>query len=108
MSLLNNLSQTAKDNDVQLIVLYQSNVHIDAETGAAVTTNRESIQIFATYCERSGIEFVDMSERFSKEYNQNHILPHGFANTSVGQGHLNEHGHRMIADELFKIIGGKE
>ena len=106
LSLLNNLAQTAKAHDVQLIIFYQSNVYIDPETGLAVIKDAESIQRFASYCEKSGIQFVDMSERFATEYNQNRILPHGFANTSVGQGHLNKYGHRMVAEELSKIMGG--
>ena len=38
------------------------------------------------------------------EYNQNYILPHGFINSSIGNGHLNKYGHKMLAEELYKII----
>ena len=107
LTLLSKLSQTAKDHDVELIILYQPRVEIDADTGLAVEKNTETIQKFASYCEETDIVFVDMTQRFSANYNENHILPHGFTNTSVGQGHLNKYGHRMIAEELFKVVGGK-
>ena len=66
------------------------------------------VKKFATYCEQSGVYFVDMSKTFFVEYIENHILPYGFSNTSVGTGHLNKHGHRMIAEKLYEIIGSED
>ncbi|MBE6620190.1 MAG: hypothetical protein E7625_02345 [Ruminococcaceae bacterium] len=108
LKLLNKLSQTAADYGVQLIVLYHSNIQIDSKTGKALKDSSEFTNFFAAYCETTGITFVDMSERFKAEYDEKHILPHGFANTSIGTGHLNKHGHRMIAEELFEIIGSED
>ena len=106
LTILNNLSQTAKESNVELVILYHPTVTIDPESNTATNKDAEAARRFATYCEESGVAFVDMSERFFEEYNENHILPYGFINTSVGQGHLNKHGHQMIAEELFKFMGG--
>lgn len=108
LQLLNHLSQIANDHGVKLIIMHHSQLQINTETGKAVPTNVEASQTFAAYCEEANIAFLDMAERFIAEYNRDYILPHGFVNTSVGQGHLNKHGHRMIAEELSKIIGGEK
>jgi hypothetical protein len=47
---------------------------------------------------------MDMTGAFTEEYKRSHVLPHGFANTAVGAGHLNKNGHRIIAAELFRQI----
>ncbi len=47
-----------------------------------------------------------MGARFLREYEENHLLPYGFANSAVGKGHLNRYGHAMIADELYKLMEG--
>ena len=107
LTMLGQLSEIAEAHGTKLIIMYHPKVKIDTKTGLALSTDNEDAQNFAKYCRQSGIEFVDMSERFFAEYNTNHILPHGFTNTSVGQGHLNKYGHKMIAEELYKIIGGK-
>ena len=45
-----------------------------------------------------------MSERFLQAYEAEHILPHGFANTAMGQGHLNADGQRLVAEALYDAI----
>ncbi|MBR0279256.1 MAG: hypothetical protein IJQ75_04680, partial [Synergistaceae bacterium] len=52
----------------------------------------------------NGIYFLNMAGRFLEEYEKDYTLPYGFANTSVGKGHMNVHGHRMFADEIYKLI----
>ena len=105
--LLNKLSKTASEYGVKLIILYQSNMYIDPETGISFGNDTDLRDFFSETCREVGIEFADMSERFAEEYSNSYILPHGFSNTSVGAGHLNKHGHRMIAEELCKIMRGE-
>ena len=45
-----------------------------------------------------------MTDRFVKEYEENHIIPYGFSNTTPGDGHINSAAHKMIAEELAKVI----
>lgn len=47
-----------------------------------------------------GWTVIDMKERFEREFRQTGCLPRGFANTRPGSGHLNETGHRLIAEAL--------
>ena len=69
-----------------------------------VASSPEYLRAFSEACEAAGVLFVDMSERFLQAYEAEHILPHGFANTAMGQGHLNADGHRLVAEALYDAI----
>lgn len=56
---------------------------------------------FADMCQRHNIGFVDLSERFNDFFLRTKKFPRGFANTFPGQGHLNSHGHRLVAEAIF-------
>lgn len=59
---------------------------------------------FSDLCAQNGIYFLDMSNRFLDEYEKNYTLPYGFMNTSVCKGHMNKHGHKMFAEEIYRLI----
>ena len=46
----------------------------------------------------------NMYSDFEEYYNENCKLPRGFSNTKIGSGHINEDGHRVIAERLFSEI----
>ena len=86
-----------------MIIVYHPAVAVNTD-GSLNLAEDGAKSDFAQACEDNGIIFLDMSERFTTEYETNHVLPHGFANSSIGSGHLNRHGHAMIADELYNMI----
>lgn len=93
---------------VQGIVFYHPPTTLDRE-GHLILGTAEDAQNkaeLAALCEKNGLIFLDLSDRFQAEYEAAHILPHGFANSSVGSGHLNSDGHRMLAEELYRIMEG--
>ena len=92
------------DSDMTVIILYHPRLLIEKDGNLNITENRGKIQQFSDLCDEYNIRFIDMSNRFIDEYNKDYILPYGFANTSVGVGHLNKYGHSMISDELYKMI----
>lgn len=63
---------------------------------------------FRQLCSERGVAFIDMTDSFIDLYLQHHLLPRGFFNTPPGLGHFNEHGHRLIADELVRAFEGGE
>ena len=103
--LLRQMQKTASDHGVKLLIFYHPALAIDPETGMANVKTAAAAEQFASCCREAGVGFIDMTDRFLEAYETEHILPHGFANTSVGEGHLNAHGHRMIAEEVYKFIG---
>lgn len=79
-----------------------------SENGIEFDYDYEKLELFKKSCNNNDIEFVDLSERYLKEYGENYILPYGFNNTEIGNGHLNSFGHQMVAEELYKKIVSME
>ena len=90
----------------QVIVVYHPEVVVDSE-GNYTFKESEHYNPFKQALIDSGVTFLDMNDRFCQEYKEKKVLPYGFNNTVIGEGHLNKYGHRMIADELCKILGAE-
>lgn len=98
------LKSTADEGGVQLIIVYHPKLTLTEDGGVTFPKDNELLGMYSELCEKNGIKFLDMTQRFEKEYEEKHILPHGFSNTSVGSGHLNKNGHAMIAESLCELI----
>lgn len=72
--------------------------------GAIVYDKSETESVFENLCEKNGVVYCNMISRYQSEYARNCKLPYGFCNTSIGTGHLNEDGHRMVAEELYNVL----
>ena len=103
-NLLSYISDIAVENNVKIIIFYHPTTQINSDGSLLLPNDSDDRTKFSDLCSENGITFLDMTERFKYEYETNHILPHGFCNSSIGSGHLNKYGHEMIADELYKII----
>lgn len=66
--------------------------------------DEEKLALFSQLCKKNDIIFVDSVSVFEALYTEQYILAHGFANTAVGVGHLNEYGHRAVAEVLANAI----
>lgn len=102
--LLAKLSTTAAQNGTKLIIVYHPHLQINQDGSVSDITEASLATSFADICERNNISFLNMSDTFISRYEEDHVLPHGFSNTSVGSGHLNKYGHEMIASALYKLI----
>ena len=97
------LSGIAAEKDFPLVILYHDSVAV--QNGAAYRKDDpRHVAIFKDRCEQNGILFVDVTDRFVEHFNETRELPYGFSNTTIGSGHLNELGHRIIAEELYGHI----
>jgi hypothetical protein len=77
----------------------------ELQSDGSISLNRSrTIDVFAEICKVSGIDFIDVGEEFVSYYNQYNKLPYGFLNTKPGSGHLNETGHRIIADAILDYL----
>lgn len=104
-SMLKMIAKTVSSyNGVRAIICFHPNLSVNSENDLVIDRNDNSVEIFKKLCENNGVIFLDMSEKFKHEFSENHILPYGFPNTTIGKGHLNNNGHTMIAEELYKII----
>ncbi len=102
-SLLDALALIRSQFNGRLIILYHPMVSL-AETGELVITEQETTSMFAAACAVNDIIFVDVSEAFLEAYAEDYSVPYGFPNTTMGTGHLSVDGHRVIAEELYKVL----
>lgn len=98
------LRQTADAHGVTPIIYYHP--HLLLQQDGSVQTNSDAgcLAAFAAACRDAGVHFVDMTETFLQAYEVDRVLPHGFANTAPGVGHLNPDGCAMVARTLYEEI----
>ncbi len=99
------LRESAAAYGTKILIFYHPTTQIDREGELLLPDDGAARAAFSDLCAKNDIIFLDMTERFQREYDENHLLAHGFFNSSVGNGHLNKYGHEMIADEIYKLIG---
>lgn len=106
--LLEKMSGISQKTGARIIIVYHPGTIVNYDGTLHLTGDPNMSQQFQKLCENNGIILLDMSNRFEREYNNTFTLPYGFANSSVGSGHLNKYGHSMIADELYDLIAEAE
>ena len=89
--------------DKQVIILYHPAVSIEKDGSLKLLTNGAE-PYYREICAKHDIDFIDMSDAFMKAYEEDHIVPYGFINTTPGDGHINRAAHRMMAEELYKVL----
>ncbi len=89
--------------DKQIIILYHPAISLEEDGSMKILTNNAE-EYYKRICAANDIVFVDMTDRFVKAYDEEHIIPYGFANTTPGDGHVNRRAHQMMAEELAKVI----
>lgn len=89
--------------DGKLIIMYHPNVLLSADGDMEIII-QDTTAMFESACTANDIVFLDMSDAFLEAYKENYAVPYGFSNTTIGTGHLNEDGHRVIAEELYKVL----
>lgn len=61
-------------------------------------------QAFADACARNAVPFLNLGPAFLAHYQATGRFPRGFFNSPPGSGHLNEDGHRLVAQAVFQYI----
>lgn len=95
-------------NGIKPIIIYHPHFNVDENGEISVTSNESYSALFENVCKENGVVYIDMISDFSDGYRTDRKLPYGFSNTAVGEGHLNEYGHSLIADRLYKTIEDME
>ncbi len=97
------LAHLRESYDKEIIIYFHPFVEI-LETGELSTDTSVTINWFAESCDKYGITFLDATEAFLQNYENNHTVPYGFSNTSPGAGHLNKEGHLISARLLLEAL----
>ena len=101
---LHTLNEAVSLSGAKLIIVYHPFISLNKDGTMKIDDETEPVKMFSDLCEENGIYFISMTERFLNEYAKDSTIPYGFMNTSVAKGHLNENGHRMLADEVYRLI----
>lgn len=107
--LLNKLLQEAKNNcgNSKLVIVFHPTVSIDNDGNITTSYSKEDEQLLNKLCEENGITFINLEETFINYYLSEYKLPHGFCNTTIGSGHLNETGHYLMAKKINEVMEGQ-
>lgn len=97
-------ADTVSASGARIIIAYHPSTTLNKDGTITFSTTEAEEDAFALLCKENGILFLNMRERFQQEYDENHVLPYGFANSAVGSGHMNKNGHRMMAEELYALM----
>lgn len=107
-TVINKSSKICEEAGVELIIFYNRALKIDEYGNVLKQKDIDDVNTFRRICEENGVTFVNMYDAFKENYIKNHKMPHGFSNTEIGVGHLNEEGHRVIAEKLFTLIADED
>ena len=64
------------------------------------TEGQHDEYILVAQCKELGVTLINMRTIYQDQYRQDGVPSHGFNNTSPGKGHINAHGHALLAEEL--------
>ncbi len=111
-ALINELLEKAKitceEYGVKMIIVFHPTLTYDNDNNVHALYNTKDERILREFCEEKGIVFVNMEQEFIDCYKSSSKLPHGFSNTTPGNGHLNSTGHRLIAEKIKEVMGAQE
>lgn len=91
----------------QIIIVYHPPVDIGSDGDMIINSDRTSA-MFEECCKENNIDFVNLGNAFNEAYMQDFSVPYGFFNTSMGQGHLNDCGQKIFAEEVMKVLKVEE
>ena len=88
-----------------MIFLYHpSNYSVNSKGILQYEDESEALSILQTSCDNHNITLVNTKEENIRMYEEQRVLPNGFVNTSLGEGHLNRYGHEAAAKVLADTI----
>lgn len=95
------------ETDKPIVFVYHPQLKINND-GSMSIKDSTTFGIFKQACLNNQIDVLDMGDDFINYYNEYKKVPYGFMNTSLGAGHLNEVGHKIIADAIIEYLEGKK
>lgn len=82
-----------------LLIIYVPNIDL-----AANNEPDEGESELLEACSEMRVTCSSMREAMLDERDNNHRLARGFSNTTLGEGHLNEDGHRLVGSEIWRLV----
>lgn len=93
--------------DAPIVFIYHPGTIINTD-GTLSLKYSQTWDVFKEACNNNNIDVIDSGNDFLKYYEEKGVLPYGFMNTSLGEGHLNSIGHKILADEIVEYLEEQE
>ncbi len=92
------------ETDKPIILLYHPSVGILADGTIAIDRDMRYYDGYRSACENNNIVFLDTGDAFLEAYQKDYSIPYGFTNTTFLSGHLNQTGHRIVAEAFYLAL----
>lgn len=106
--MIEKISADSLSHNVKPIIIYHPHFSVDENLRITMQHNEKYVELFRAVCEKNGVTFISMEDDFVSAFKNEHKIPYGFSNTEIGSGHLNEYGHSLLAQKLYKTIEDME
>lgn len=93
-----------KAGTTEIIIFNLAHTKLNQAGDVEIIPDKGENEIFQKVCSDISMTYIDMAEPFREAYKKEHVLPYGFLNSPIGTGHLNQYGHRIIANTLEKVL----
>ena len=87
-----------------VIVFIPAMSYLDAGPTSSVSRNAAIEKRLTESAKSQGIPLINMRQDFRNHYAKEDTYLKGFSNTLPGEGHLNAHGHRLVARRLINFF----
>lgn len=104
---LNQKAILCADNHIKLVLCYMPHITVDSNGVLQRDDDTEWTALVKGTADQAGILMIDCFDAAKAEYEKTYELPYGFNNATMGEGHLNITGHRIVAQEIAKKIEEK-
>lgn len=98
------MATQARENGKELIILHHNTYSYEDMENAKSDDDPEQMKVLEESCKKNSVVLVDVVDDFIAHYKDTYELAYGFANSKIGEGHLNKLGHQIIARELYEAI----
>ena len=102
------IAEISAENDITPIILMHERFWVNTEFEIIMETDETYKNALKECCKNNNITVIDVSSDMVNEYKENSRYSYGFSNSAPGEGHLNETGHRIIAEAVYKCINEME
>lgn len=97
------LKLISKESNAKIVIVFHDPIDIEANS-CTDTLLPPKMQEIEKMCNNYNIDVINMIPIFTQNYLEYYELPYGFHNTKFNEGHLNEIGHKLIAEQIYQYL----
>ena len=106
--ILGNISEISAEKGIEPVILLHGNFWENRDRNIVTAMDKTYKDAFMKCCADNGIKVIDVTPDFISAYKADYTFSYGFSNGTPGEGHLNETGHRIMAETIYRKINEME